>query len=208
MKLRRLAGSLLALISLSTSTATSQVLGLPVINNGSVPAFGISAQYAQTNRYGGDFTTLGAELGVGMGIIGVKGVVSKTTLADEDVISYGGAAAVMLLGGPFIPFRVALQGGYGEWSSDGARYRRIPLSLGMAAAIPVPAFTLKPWVAPRVELIRSEISPDHEDDYRWGISGGIDLIFLNGITLRAAYDRTLIKGSRPGVLGLGVTLSP
>lgn len=198
--------STLAALFLAVSPVAAQVLGMPVVNNGSAPLVGVTAEYARTNPDGGDFNSYGAELGLGVGIVGIKGMASYTRLAGEGTWSYGGAAALRLVGGPFIPFRLALQGGYGEWTKGGTTSSRVPVSLGMAVTIPVPSFTIKPWVAPRLELTRIESEDLRDDDYHWGVSGGFDLVFLNGMTLRAAYDRSLVKGSKPGVLGIGVSI--
>jgi hypothetical protein len=74
------------------------------------------------------------------------------------------------------------------------------VSIGLAATIPNPAFGIKPWIAPRLDIVRSGGS----SDANFGISAGIDLAMLNGLSIRAAYDLLGLEGRKPGILSFGL----
>jgi len=88
---------------------------------------------------------------------------------------------------------------------------RAPVGLGIALVIPNPVFAIKPWVAPRLDITRSTESGGGTaaavttTDSRFGISGGIDLGFLNGFSIRAMYDRVYLgRGVHPTVISVGL----
>lgn len=205
----RTAGALLGALVLTAAPLSAQVLGIPVVNNGAGSGLAVGADLGMTNAAGGDFTSYGAHASLGVGLIGVKGMVSHTSIDGDGVLAKGVSATFRLFGGPLIPFRAMVQAGWGQWSpGDDVTVTRVPVSLGVAATIPNPAFAIKPWIAPRVEFARTSIAGDADTDSYFAVSGGIDITLLNGITLRAAYDRTMKGDPKPGVLGFGVSFSP
>ena len=42
-----------------------------------------------------------------------------------------------------------------------------------------------------------------ETETNFGLSGGVELNFLNGLGLHAAYDAVFTDGATPGVFGVG-----
>lgn len=191
--------------------ARAQVLGLPVVNNGSPTGINIGADvgFANDDYFGGG-TGAGAHASVGLGFFGVTAMISHFSPKNGDgVWSPGGSAMLRLLGGPLVPFRVTMQAGVGRWSFGDVTYTHVPLSLGIAATIPNPALAIKPWIAPRIDILHSsETSVIHPGDVHFGISGGIDFALLNGVSIRVAYDRVSSDGVHPSIFSLGLGLAP
>ena len=77
---------------------------------------------------------------------------------------------------------------------------RFPLGVGFALTIPNPALAIKPWLAPRADILR--VSPEIGDattETEFGLSGGIELNTLTGLGIHAAYDAIFADGGTPGV---------
>lgn len=193
-------------------TAAAQGAGLPLINNGVPSGFTVAADVGFPGDDLGGGTAVGASVNAGFGVLGLGVQVVRHALEDEGldgITSIGGTAALRLFGGPLVPFRVQLQAGYARWNwqvgdiTDLSQTRGTA-SIGLAATIPVPAFAIRPWVAPRIQ--RTESGGTGFTEY--GISGGIELGFLNGMTIRSAYDRTWFDrngySSRPGIWSIGL----
>lgn len=211
-----------ALLAAAMSRGDAQVLGLPVVNNGVPTGIAFAADVGFANDDAGKGTALGASAAFGIGLLGVTASVARFDPKDFDAINSGGVSATLrLFGGPLIPFRVLLQGGIAHWrqelrSIEGTgkiMTTRVPVSVGFAATIPNPAFAIKPWVAPRIDIVRTSYeggfdtgSSDTMSDF--AIAGGIDLSMLNGLTIRAAYDRIFRDGSKPSILSIGVGFAP
>lgn len=184
----------------------AQARGLPVVNSGFGARGGMAADIGLGNDAAGTGTTLGASASAGAGFIGVSATVSRGTADDNTVWSQGVAVSMRLFGGPLIPFRVTLQAGAGRWSQGIVETVRLPLSLGLAAVIPNPAFAIRPWLAPRIDYQSTTFENSDVSSTDFGISGGIELGFLNGLTIRSAYDRLLVD-DRPGIFSLGLGYS-
>ncbi len=198
-----------ALVLALPATSAAQSYGLPLVNNGVPTGVSIAADVGFPSiEYGGG-TSYGGQLNFGAGLLGVTGAVTRLNPDSFGLIpvtSYGAAVTARLFGGPLVPFRVLLQGGIVRWDGQeddiiGISRTRFPVSLGFAATIPVPAFAIKPWIAPRADFFRG-------GGFDWGISGGIEVGFLNGLSLRAAYDRQFVDTGdytqEPSVWSLGV----
>lgn len=209
------------LLATATVGASAQVLGLPVVNNGVPTGLAFAADVGFSNDDAGKGTAIGASAALGIGLLGVTASVAKFTPEHDNGIYSGGVSATLrLFGGPLMPFRVLLQGGISHWqqerpSFDGGitfKTTRVPVSVGLAATIPNPAFAIKPWLAPRVDIVRTsrdggmETGSDTGSDF--AIAGGIDLSMLNGLTIRAAYDRIFRDGGKPSILSIGVGFAP
>lgn len=218
--MKPLAGRLATLLTVAAVLAplslAAQANGLPIVNSGIRTGLSVAADIGAPNDDAGGGTAYGGEARFGLGIIGVSGSVARH-VPENDLLdsrtSFGGAVTAQLFGGPLVPFRVLLQGGVATWEANTAtatdvRHTRFPVSLGLAATIPIPVLAVKPWLAPRIEAQRA--SGNTETDF--GISGGIELAFLSGLTIRTAYDRLFVErdgfSSRPSVwtVGLGWTL--
>lgn len=186
--------------------AAAQVLGMPVVNNGAPTGINIGADVAFANdAYFGGGTGVGAHATVGLGFFAVTGAVSHFSPKSGDgVLAPGAAATLRLLGGPLVPFRITLQAGASQWTVSGVQTTHVPISLGLSATIPNPAFGLKPWIAPRYEVFHGSGNGTTHTDWDFGISGGIDLSLLSGLMIRAVYDRASINDTHPGIFSLGL----
>jgi hypothetical protein len=201
----------LALAVWSTAPVHAQVMGLPVVNNGAPIGVNIGADYGSANDeyIAGGGNAVGGHVSLGFGFFGATASVSHFSPEEGDAEwSPGGALTLRLFGGPLIPFRLTAQAAAARWSVAGQHYTHVPLSLGLAATIPNPAFAIKPWVAPRVDILSHDGGDLPSTGTHFGLSGGIDLQLLNGVALRAAYDRLWASNDlRPSVFSIGIGYS-
>lgn len=202
---------LAALVLGLPATGAAQSYGLPLVNNGVPTGVSIAGDVGFPSDEFGGGTSYGGQVRFGGGVFGLTGAVTRL---DPDasgllpVTSYGAAVTARLFGGPLVPFRVLLQGGIVRWDQQSgdilSDYTRYPVSLGFAATIPVPAFAIKPWIAPRADFN----SGGELSEFDWGVSGGIEVGFLNGLSLRASYDRSFVDTEsyslRPSVWSVGL----
>jgi hypothetical protein len=196
-----LAAAGLALVAIAPVSA--QVLGLPVVNSGVPVGIQVAADvgFANADFSGGKGTTVGASAAIGVGFFGVGGQVARFSPKTGDAVTSTGLnASLRLLGGPLVPFRIMAMGGVAHWSVSSVGVTHIPLSIGLAATIPNPAFGIKPWIAPRLDVVRS----NGTSDSNFGLSAGIDLAMLNGLSIRGAYDRVMTKDRKPSIISFGV----
>ncbi len=78
-------------------------------------------------------------------------------------VSVGATGNLRVFGGPLVPLSVTLQGGVGYAKPDdsflpgGANIKqwRFPVGVGFALTIPNPALSIKPWLAPRVDIVHT-----------------------------------------------------
>jgi hypothetical protein len=206
-----------------TARLEGQVFGLPVRNAGVPTGLTLAADLGLPSGDAGKGWAVGASGTLGLGPLGVTGSVARWDPRDVDAFSSVGATAnLKIFGGPLIPLSVTAQAGlaYGTvdvdvptldphrpiLSVDGKAWH-FPLGVGFALTIPNPVLAIKPWVAPRIDVVRS--SPevgDSDTDSNFGVSGGIDLSFLSGLGIRAMYDRVWAgDGVSPSILSLGIS---
>jgi outer membrane protein with beta-barrel domain len=227
MKSRSRLLALLALAAVGLSGGplelAAQVAGLPVRNAGIGTGIGVAADVGFPNAAAGKGTAVGATGVLGFGPLGVSASVSRyDPKAAEALWSVGGTANLKIFGGPLIPISVTLQAGAARSSQDATsiegdalsiRSWHVPVGVGVALTIPNPAFSIKPWLAPRLDVVRTTMSDggtatdiSHTDKH-FGISGGVDLGFLSGLSVRVMYDRVMAgAGVHPSVLSLGLGL--
>ena len=216
---------LIALIALGTAGSTgglaAQVRFLPVRNAGIGTGIGIAADVGLPNADAGKGIAVGATGAIGLGPLGVTGTVGlwNPKGAGPSVKGAGVTGNLKIFGGPLIPVSVTFQVGAayekasqtsiagGEISST---TWHVPVGVGLALTIPNPVFSIKPWLAPRVDVTRTKFSPggtstETSTSAKFGISGGVDLGFLSGLAVRVMYDR-VSRGNQvtPSVLSLGL----
>jgi hypothetical protein len=156
----------------------------------------------------GKGTAFGGRGALGLGPFGISAVVSSWNPKGpaSSQTGVGGYLNLKVFGGPLIPLSVTLQGGAEYRSQSGIKTIHAPIGLGIALKIPNPALAIKPWIAPRLDIVRvsgSGISSDTDENF--GISGGIDFSLLGGLGFGAAYDRTWAgNGVNPSVFSAGV----
>lgn len=198
--------ALALMIILAASPVAAQARGLVVVNNGVPTGIGLAVDAAFANADFGKATTVGASAAVGLGFVGVGGSVSRTNPSvGDDTWSQSLSASLNLLGGPLVPIRVTVLGGVGQWKSGAETVRHIPISLGLSATIPIPALSIKPWIAPRFD--RMTITNGNSDNH-FAIAGGIELAMVNGLSFRASYDRLLVSNATPAILSFGIGFAP
>lgn len=203
-------GAAAALLSgMAVHPVAAQVAGLPVMNTGLPAGAGVSIDAGIPNAAAGSGWAAGATGRVGTGILGATATVSRVMPdGGVDQWSYGGTGNFKVFGGPLVPISVTLQAGAAvikacipESSCDGTeQVYHYPVGVGFAVVVPNPALAIKPWIAPRADITRAS----GETTTRFGISAGVELNFINGFGLHAAYDWVKGDGANPGILGAGL----
>lgn len=194
--------------SASAGTARAQALGIPVNNSGVPTGLAFYGDAAFPNAAAGKGTAFALTGKLGLGRLGVTAMVSRddpsaaTAVTDDAVVSVGGTLNYKLLGGPLIPLSATLQAGAGYWKQQlvgntdivtGKRsYWRVPVGLGIGYSIPGPAFSIRPWVAPRVDVVHvganTAAGATGVTSTSFAVSAGAELNLLSGLGLQAAYD--------------------
>lgn len=197
--------ALLALLA-AAGAAEAQVTGLPVHNSGVTSGLTIGAEVGFPDADYGKGTAFGARGALGLGPFGVSAVISRWNPkgAGDAQTAVGGALNLKVFGGPLIPLSVTLQGAAEYTSNDGVKVLHTPVGLGFALKIPNPALAIKPWLAPRLDIVHvTTTGTDRETNF--GLSGGVDFSLLGGIGFGVAYDRTFVgDGLNPSVFSAGV----
>jgi hypothetical protein len=200
---------LTALVGMAAAAALSaQVTGLAVRNSGVSSGLTIGGEVGFPNSDYGKGTAYGARAALGLGPFGVSAVVSRWNPdgpADAQT-GLGGYLNLKVFGGPLIPLSVTLQGGAEYVDNSGLKQLHAPIGLGIALRIPNPALAIKPWIAPRLDVLRVSGTVPSTTETNFGISGGVDLSLLGGLSFGVAYDRTWAdSGVNPSVFSGGVS---
>lgn len=191
--------------------AQAQVRGIPVYNSGVFTGIGISGDIGFSNEDAGKGTALAVSGRAGFGQFGATAMLS-TFNPDGPAgseLSVGGTLNYKVFGGPLIPLSVTLQAGIGYSKPETGLLPsevdelRFPIGLGFALTIPNPALAIKPWIAPRLDIVRVSGNGASDTETNFGIGGGLELNLLSGLGVHAAYDRVLADGGDPGVFGFG-----
>ncbi|HSM15810.1 MAG TPA: outer membrane beta-barrel protein, partial [Gemmatimonadales bacterium] len=207
MKRTRIAMVVVSALLLGSGAAQAQVYGLPVFNSGVSSGLGIMGDVGFPNDDSDLKTTYGATATIGIGLLGFSASVARSGIesSDRDFTSVGGTANFKVLGGPLIPLAATLQAGVAFAEvEDGENHLRVPIGLGLTLTIPSVAVAIKPWLAPRLEIVRMYGDTVQDDtDTRFGLSGGIDFNLINGLGFRAAADYVNVDGGSPTVFSVG-----
>jgi opacity protein-like surface antigen len=81
---------------------------------------------------------------------------------------------------------------------------RVPIGVGIAMSLPNPVLAIKPWLAPRVDIVRSTVEGTTATSTAFAISGGIEFNLLSGLGLHTGYDWSRRDGVTYGTFGVGV----
>ena len=145
---------------------------------------------------------------MGLGIFGMTAMAIRSDPSGEGGNSVGVGATVdyKLLGGPLIPLSVTLQGGAGysrnafiaqpSGATSHVTNLRVPIGVGIAMSLPNPVLAIKPWLAPRIDIVRSTVEGTTATSTAFAISGGIGL--------HTGYDWSRRDGVTYGTFGVGV----
>jgi Outer membrane protein beta-barrel domain len=205
-------GALILLLGGRVPGAVAQVRGIPVYNSGVATGIAIYGDVGFSNQNAGKGTAFAATGQAGFGPLGATATLSTFNPdgpGGSDV-SVGATLNYKVFGGPLVPLSVTLQGGIGYSKPDtgllpgsDVNELRFPVGVGFALTIPNPVLAIKPWIAPRLDIVHSSVSGTSDTQTNFGISAGLELNLLNGFGLQAAYDRVFLDGGDPGVFGLG-----
>ncbi len=208
-------GALVMAAALAGGTASveAQVRGIPVYNVGVPRGIGVYGDVGFSNDEAGGGTAYAVTGRAGFGPFGATAMLSSYNPdgpAGAD-LSIGGTVNYRVFGGPLIPLAVTLQGGIGyakpdagALPDDNVTELRFPVGVGLALTIPNPALAIKPWLAPRLDIVRvSANGVDAQTNSEFALSGGIELNTLGGFGLHATYDAIFADGGTPGVFGVG-----
>ena len=194
-------------------TAAAQVNGIPVYNSGIPTGIGIYGDIGFPNTDAGKGRALAVSGRAGFGPFGATAILSTFNPEGPGVckVSVGGTLNYKIFGGPLIPLSVTLQGGIGYSKPDAGflpsgevNEFRFPIGVGLALTIPNPALAIKPWLAPRLDIVRRSGDGLSDTESNFGLGGGLELNLLSGLGVHAAYDRVFVDGGDPSVFGFGV----
>jgi hypothetical protein len=125
-------------------------------------------------------------------------------------LSVGGTLNYKVFGGPLIPLSATLQAGIGYSKPESGllpsgdiNELHFPIGMGFALTIPNPALAIKPWIAPRLDIVRRSGGGISDTESNFGLGGGLELNLLNGFGVHAAYDRVFTDAGDPSVFGFG-----
>ncbi len=205
--MRRTASLLVALLGLvSVSRLAAQVTGLAVHQGGVAGGLTIGGEVGFPDQDYGEGTAYGGRASLGIGPLGISAVVSRWDPDQPGAgaeTGLGGYLGLKVFGGPLIPLSASLQGGV-EYVDRAGTILHFPVGLGLALKIPNPALAIKPWVAPRLDVVRVEAGGTTDTETHFGLSGGVDLSLLGGFGFGASYDRVFAgDGDHPSVLSVG-----
>ena len=190
----------------------AQVRGIPVYNSGIPTGIAIYGDIGFPNEDAGKGTALAVSGRGGFGPFGATAILSTFNPdgpGDSD-LSVGATVNYKVFGGPLIPLSVTLQGGIGYSKPDigllpggDVNELRFPVGLGFALTIPNPALAIKPWIAPRLDIVRVSGDGQSDTETRFRLGGGLELNLLSGLGVHAAYDRVFADSGDPSVFGFG-----
>lgn len=207
--LRRGGVPFLVLLAATAGPVGAQLASVPVYGGGVTPLFeaGVQLAFPGSETRTGSGVVAVATGSVGIGRLGVAASVGRFVASGDgaDRNTYGALASVKLIGGDFTPLSIYAQGGLGTMSDDNPDSQQYFIPLGIAATltIPTPIISIKPWLAPRLDITRTSVQGESDSNQVFGFSAGVDLTLLGGLSFRASYD--YIKNLDP-VVAAGAAL--
>jgi hypothetical protein len=206
-------------LTFGAAPLAAQNPGLPVYNLGVPRGIGLYGDLGFPNAAAGKGTAYGVTGRAGFGDLGVTATLSADNpkgSAGTDV-AVGGTLNYRLLGGPLVPLSVTLQAG-ASYSKPGDNavtpglggavpehdLYHFPIGIGFALVIPNPVLAIRPWLAPRVDIVHTKAGGVSDTQTNFGLSGGLEFNLLNGFGIQAAYDRVFAKDAAdPATFGVG-----
>lgn len=199
------------ILALGPSRVGAQVRGIPVYNSGVASGIAIYGDVGFPNGDAGKGAAVAVTGRAASGPLGATAILSSFNPDGPagSSLSVGATLNYKVFGGPLIPLSVTLQGGIGYSKPETGLLPgqdtelRFPVGMGFALTIPNPALAIRPWIAPRVDVVRSSGNGLSDTQTNFGLGGGLELNLLNGFGLQAAYDRVFTDGGDPTVFGIG-----
>jgi len=208
--------ALTALLVTAAGSLGAQVRGIPVYNSGVAGGLALGAEFGVPNNAAGGGIAYGASARMGMGLFGMTAMAIRSDPSGEggNTIGVGATLDYKLLGGPLIPLSVTLQGGAGysrnafiaqpSGATSHVTNLRVPIGVGIAMSLPNPVLAIKPWLAPRIDIVRSSVGGTTATSTAFAISGGIEFNLLSGLGLHTGYDWSRRDGVTYGTFGVGL----
>ncbi len=193
---RRVVSILAILLTGMGSAAPAQVRGFPLYAL-QVPR-GISVA-GDVGFASDDFcpgTCAGVGVSAGLGRVGLSATVATS--------GYGGLVSLSLLPPGRGPFGLVLQGGAGGTSSG---LFQAPFGVGFSVWIPTPIVSVQLWLGVRGQYMNPGNGWEGEGEVHPGMSAGLGFTLMNGLGVRAAYDRVFIENNDLTTFGVGVFFS-
>jgi hypothetical protein len=193
----------------SASLLTAQVPGLPVWRPLPVAGVVLEGEMAWPNDAAGGGSVVGAAVAYGQGGVVLRGSLALVDREGSDAeLGWGALGRVALVGSRSTPFRVgAFMGVGGVRLANGAvsaTTYRVPVGLDVGIVVPTPVVILGAWLAPRVDLATTDPFTSKRLGARGGFAAGIDIELLNGLGVRAGYDRVLLEPEDESTFGVGI----
>ena len=193
---RRVVSILAILLTGMGSAAPAQVRGFPLYAL-QVPR-GISVA-GDVGFASDDFcpgTCAGVGISAGLGRVGLS--------ATGATSGYGGLVSLSLLPPGRGPFGLVLQAGAGGTSSG---LFQAPFGVGFSVWIPTPIVSVQLWLGVRGQYMNPGNGWEGEGEVHPGMSAGLGFTLMNGLGVRAAYDRVFIENNDLTTFGVGVVFS-
>jgi predicted porin len=197
----------LGLAALVARPAAGQWLGSPMWNS---PKGGtgvtISADYGKPNTEYGKGNAWGGRASLGLGTLTLTaGVTSwKPDSALESITTYGGNAAVRVIGGSLLPIAVNLQVGAARSNTSdlGDPETIVTGAVGLAVTLPTPGVSIEPYVSPGIRYRNYGTGNGHDTDFGFVVGANISFGMFG---LHAAYDHEKVQtgGQTGSVFGIG-----
>ena len=209
--MRRSLATAFAAATLIAVPASAQVAGLPVFNSGINSGITLNADLGLPNQDAGKGKTWAGTGSIGAGPLGFSATIASYKPEGGTSQTWvGGTANLKLFGGPLIPVSINGQigAGYGvqkaggPYSSD-LKMVNIPVGIGIAVNVPTPGLSIKPWIAPRMQYMRTSGALDNHST-KFGISAGVNLGLVGGLQARVAYDYMKVGALKPATLSVGL----
>jgi hypothetical protein len=206
-------GALILALAVGVPSAAAQVPGIPVYNSGVARGIAVYGDVGFTNESAGKGTAFAISGRAGFGPIGATAILSTFNPkgSGSSDVSVGATLNYKLFGGPLVPLSVTMQGGIGYSKPDtgflpgsDVTALHFPVGVGFALTIPNPVLAIRPWIAPRLDIVHTSVSGTSNTETNFGLGGGIELNLLTGLGVHAAYDRVFTGGGDPSVFGFGL----
>src|ERR671921_771623 len=205
-------GALMLCLGVAASEGAAQVRGIPVYNSGVPTGIGIYGDVGFSDENAGKGKAFAVSGRAGFGPFGATAMLSTFNPdgPGSSDVSVGATLNYKIFGGPLVPLSVTLQGGIGYSKpdtgllpGDDVTELHFPVGAGFALTIPNPVLAIRPWIAPRLDIVRASVSGTSDSRTNFGISAGLELNLLTGLGVQAAYDRVFTDVGDPGVFGVG-----